>query len=112
MTKEVLTTEQKALNKAKKVKAEAKKPPKQPKQPKAPKETPEPQAEPDALPEAKPQIRVDDPKLNLLKSKLRRKFHQLSRDELKFNDKEALLTYVCKVLGYGKAQLDSIIVDL
>jgi hypothetical protein len=101
MTKR-LTPEEKAAKKAEKAQNKPPKASKPPKQPEQPARNKTKQVAPEQ----------QNPGLDLLKAKLRRKFALLKDDQLNFTDKEALLTHVCRVIGYGRPQLDSILVDL
>ena len=50
--------------------------------------------------------------LDQLKAKLRRKYHLLRLEPLNFDDKEQLLTFVCKILGMSRPILDVVLLDL
>jgi len=50
--------------------------------------------------------------LQLLKAKLKKKYHLLTDEDLKYDDKETLLSHVCLVLGLPRPKLDWVLIDL
>jgi len=54
----------------------------------------------------------DEKELQLLKAKLKKKYHLLKDEDLQFDDKEALLSRVCLALGISRPNLDWVLVDL
>jgi hypothetical protein len=60
--------------------------------------------------QAKEPIKNDQ--LDLLKSKLRKKYHLLRNEPLNFQDKDSLLSHVCTVLGMTLPDLSFVIEDL
>jgi hypothetical protein len=55
---------------------------------------------------------VSDPDLNLIKVKLRKKYHLLRNDLLDYDDLDQLKAHVGKVLGLGKAHLEHAFLNL
>ena len=56
--------------------------------------------------------KTTDKSLELIKTKLRKKYYLLKNEALDFDSRERLLEFVCKTLGVNKPTLDSVLSDL
>ena len=60
----------------------------------------------------KGQAPADLPANDLIKAKLRAKFHLLKDEPLDITDREQLLDHVCTILGMNRPVLNNILIDL
>jgi len=58
------------------------------------------------------QVKDDLSANDLLKAKLRVKFHLLKDEPLNYADRDLLLDHVCMILGMNRPVLDNILIDL
>jgi len=50
--------------------------------------------------------------LELIKTKLRKKYFELRNDGLQYDNRDDLLNYVCRILGMGRQKLEWTLEDL
>lgn len=48
----------------------------------------------------------------LLRAKMRVKYHLLKDESLNIEDRDQLLNHVCTILGMNRPQLDNVLIDL